>query len=185
MRIGTELKNSEYIEQASKALNYSTSYQNADGSFYYFGPHDAAVEWIDNYHTGFVLRSLYSIYKMTNDLKLLERIGRCFQHYINSLIMNKTIPKFQPNRIYPIDIHSCSETILCLSELAPDFPEGLEIAQNCANWTIENLQDDNGYFFYSKRRSRFTNLVFTSKIPYMRWAQAWMLRALSKLVIEI
>ena len=184
MRVGTELDNSEYIDLATKALNYSLSYQNEDGSFYYYGPPDVVIKWIDNYHTGFVLRSLYSIYKMTEDQKLLEKIGKCFKHYINSFFIDKTIPKFQPNRIYPIDIHSCSESILCLSELSAGFPEGLEIAQNCANWTIENMQDKNGYFYHSQRKSRFTKTVFTAKIPYMRWAEAWMMKALSKLVME-
>ncbi|MFX0132867.1 MAG: hypothetical protein ACFFDN_04405 [Candidatus Hodarchaeota archaeon] len=179
MRIGAEIHNKEYIDFAVKSMNYSLSHQNSDGSFYYYGPLDPIPKWIDHYHTGFVLRSLYSIFNITSDKKLYMKIEKCYNHYIANLFERNTIPKFQPNRIYPIDIHSCSEAILCLSELSQDFLEGLVVAENVANWTIDNLQDEEGYFYDAKRRSRFIKKVFTSKIPYMRWGQAWMLLALS------
>ncbi|MFQ5639514.1 MAG: hypothetical protein ACE5IR_16135 [bacterium] len=181
IRVGTEIKNEEYINYGLRAVNYSLSYQNPDGSFYYFGPPDEVKKWVDNYHTGFVLRALYAIYKLTEDNKLLEKIGKCFKHYIDNFFIEKVIPKFQPNRIYPIDIHCCSEAILCLAHLSEAFSEGRELLQNVTNWTIDNMQDKHGYFYHAKRKSRFVKLIFTAKIPYMRWGQAWMLRALSEL----
>ncbi|HNP54847.1 MAG TPA: hypothetical protein PKK69_09510, partial [Ferruginibacter sp.] len=35
-------------------------------------------------------------------------------------------------------------------------------------WTIRNMQDKKGYFYYQ------INKYITSRIPYMRWSQAWM-----------
>ena len=40
-------------------------------------------------------------------------------------------------------------------------------------WTIENMQDESGFFYFQKNRK------FTSKIPYMRWSQAWMFYAMT------
>jgi hypothetical protein len=40
-------------------------------------------------------------------------------------------------------------------------------------WTIENLQDRTGFFYFQRHR------LYTIKIPYMRWAHQWMLCALS------
>ena len=37
-------------------------------------------------------------------------------------------------------------------------------------WTIENMQDERGFFYFQKNRT------FTSRIPYMRWSQADILR---------
>jgi len=182
MKIGTETNNQEYIDCALKAMNYSMSYQNKDGSFYYTGPPDIVYHWIDHYHTGFVIRSLYSIFKITRDKDLLTKLKKCYEHYIANFFKNNVVPKFQPNRIYPIDIHSCSEAIICLSELSEKFSEGRELAKNVANWTIDNMQDKEGHFYHAKRKSRFTQQIFTAKIPYMRWGQAWMLLALSTLL---
>jgi len=36
------------------------------------------------------------------------------------------------------------------------------------------MQDKNGYFYYQLKKG------ISSKIPYMRWAQAWMFYALSE-----
>jgi hypothetical protein len=83
------------------------------------------------------------------------------------------VPKLKPGSKYPINIHSCAEAILCLSTLSEDFPEGLETLKRMTAWTIQNMQDKKGYFYYMVLPKR------TIKIPYIRWAQAWMLNALS------
>ena len=45
-----------------------------------------------------------------------------------------------------------------------------------ARWAIENMQSKDGFFHY--RKGRF----HTNKIPFMRWGQAWMMLALSRLL---
>ena len=50
----------------------------------------------------------------------------------------------------------------------------LELGKKIAEWTIENMQDENGYFYY-----RIYKSGYISKIPFIRWGQAWMLRGLS------
>ena len=87
-----------------------------------------------------------------------------------------------PDRKYRIDIHSCAESINCLCELSETFPQGIETAKKVLFWTVENLQDNNGYFYYGIHKSRFFRFTFTSKIQYIRWGQAWMLKALSNYV---
>ena len=49
-------------------------------------------------------------------------------------------------------------------------------ARGVAKWTVENLWDERGFFWYQRGR-RLTN-----RIPYMRWGQAWMYYALAKLI---
>jgi hypothetical protein len=55
----------------------------------------------------------------------------------------------------------------------------LRMAQNVATWTINNLRDSRGFFYYQRRR------FYTVRKPYMRWTQAWMLYALSRLLEEL
>jgi len=173
IRVGTEIGNSEFVQMGIKALNYTLAEQNPDGSFYYWGPPDELLYNIDHYHTGFVLRALHSIYRTTKERVLFHKIEKCYHHYLENLFVDNMIPKLKPNSVYPINIHSCAEAILCLSELNEDFPEGLETLDRTATWTIENMQDRKGHFYYMIYSKR------TIKIPYIRWAQAWMLLALS------
>ncbi|MDQ1318319.1 MAG: hypothetical protein QG588_1979, partial [Candidatus Poribacteria bacterium] len=178
IRVGNHINNSEFIQIGTRAMNYTITKQNEDGSFYYWGPPDKYPCHIDHYHTGFVLRALYSIYKITGDRYLFTKIEKCYYFYLKHLFEDKMIPKLTPDSKYPINIHSCSEAILCLSTLIDDFPEGLETLKKTTLWTIENMQNKRGFFYYMK----FPRYI--AKIPYIRWAQAWMLSALTSLLIS-
>ena len=82
--------------------------------------------------------------------------------------------------IYPVDIHSCSQGIITFYELSDFNNKYLDLANKIALWTIKNMQDTNGYFYYRLYKSGYM-----SKIPFIRWGQAWMLRALSYLIISV
>jgi len=185
-RIGKEIDNKKYIMYGMKALNYTLNEQNSDGSFYYFGTEDKiqynlpeeTLKRIDHYHTGFVLRSLYSIYTITEDEELFLKFRKCYRHYCHNLFEDKTIPKFTPEDKYPINIHSCAEAILCMSILHDIFPDALEYAHNVFLWTKNNMQTKDGWFIYMIVDIK--GIKWKVKIPYIRWGQAWMLRALSQ-----
>ncbi len=49
------------------------------------------------------------------------------------------------------------------------------MARTIAEWTIKNMQDEKGFFYYQKWP------MVTNKIPFIRWSQAWMLLALASL----
>ncbi|MEI2749897.1 MAG: hypothetical protein V9E88_14195 [Ferruginibacter sp.] len=51
--------------------------------------------------------------------------------------------------------------------------EHRELMDKVLNWTIDNMQCEKGYFYYQ------INKYITSKIPYMRWSQAWMFISMS------
>ncbi|GAF93623.1 unnamed protein product, partial [marine sediment metagenome] len=138
--------------------------------------HESNLESIDHYHTGFVLRSLHSICEETRTPEVLEALSKGYRFYKESLFEDKTIPKLRPDSIFPVDIHSCSEAILCMSTLSDIFPEALEYAENAFLWTRDNMQDEDGHFYY-----RLTNRGL-DKTPFIRWGQAWMMRALANLV---
>jgi hypothetical protein len=55
-------------------------------------------------------------------------------------------------------------------------PQAVDLALKVANWTIENMQDRSGYFYYRKYSSWVTN-----KTPTLHWGQATMMCALAGL----
>jgi hypothetical protein len=52
-----------------------------------------------------------------------------------------------------------------------------ELINRVMKWTIEHMQSSEGYFYFQK------NKMYTTKIPYMRWSQAWMFYALSTFLL--
>jgi len=47
------------------------------------------------------------------------------------------------------------------------------------DYGIKNLYSGQGYFYYQK------NKLFTNKISYMRWSNAWIYFAISSILIKI
>ena len=184
IKVGKELDREEFYRHGIKALNYTLAAQNEDGSFYYwalsekevYNISEATLKTIDHYHTGFVLRSLYSIYETITEKRVFEALSNGYQFYRDNLFEDKTVPKMRPYSKYPINIHSCAEAILCMSKLSHVFPDALDYARNAFRWTKDNMQDKDGHFYYRRTEHR------VDRIAYIRWGQAWMIRALANLL---
>ena len=130
------------------------------------------VDYMDGYHTGFVLESLWEYTRHTGDRTWIPAIRKGLQFYAGSFFLEDGTPKYYHNRLRPVDIHSIQAlvTFSKMHELL-DLSGQMEII---AGWFLRYLQDqDRGYFYY--RKGRF----LTNKIPYIRWSQAWALHALT------
>ena len=177
LRTYNYIKKEIYKEKGIKAINFTISYQNPDGSWYYWAPPDKLLYNIDNYHTGFVLECLNICRRILKDeFEYEEELRKGLDFYKNNLFLNDSVPKMTPSCIYPIDIHSCAQAIITFCELSDFEPKYYSMAEKIAKWTIKNMQDKEGYFYYRM----YDNYV--NKMPYIRWGQAWMLRALSYLI---
>ena len=80
---------------------------------------------------------------------------------------------------YPVEIHNQSQGIITLALLSEYRENSKEAMRTIAEWTIENMQDKQGFFWYRIFKSH------TNKIPFMRWSQAWMFLALTHYSIII
>ena len=87
-------------------------------------------------------------------------------------------PKYYPGRVYPLDAHCVGQGILTFLEFSDLDPEAMEWSRRVATWGIQAMQDAEGYFHYQIHRG------YRIRIPYMRWSQAWMQRALTELVFR-
>ena len=58
------------------------------------------------------------------------------------------------------------------------YGEYSTLANKVLHWTIENMQDQKGYFYYQLKEG------ISSKIPYMRWSNAFMFYAMSYYLID-
>ena len=53
------------------------------------------------------------------------------------------------------------------------FKSHQEIATKVLKWSIKNMQSKKGYFYYQLKK------VWSSKISYMRWSNAFMFNAMT------
>ena len=177
LRAFTYIGDRKCKEMGVKALNFTVSYQNEDGSWYYWAPPDELLYSIDNYHTGFILECLNIARRaLRKEFMFEDELRKGLEFYVTNLFLEDGTPKMRPDSTYPIDIHSCAQAIITFSELSDFEPKYLDIGMKVAEWTVKNMQDTEGYFYYRMYRNR------TDKTPYIRWGQAWMLRALSYIV---
>ena len=160
----------ELIEEAKKSIDFCCDHQKKDGSWSYgILPFH---HWIDNFHTGYNLECIASYMKYSKDHSYKSQLAKGYNYYINTFFTEEGISKYYSNSIYPIDIHSSAQLVITLVKLNK-FSEQKILVDKVLNWTIENMQSKKGYFYYQ------INKYFSSKIPYMRWGQAWMFYALS------
>jgi hypothetical protein len=82
------------------------------------------------------------------------------------------VAKYYSDSIYPVDIHAPSQLVITLQKLGK-MDEHKILMDKVINWTIDHMQSEKGYFYYQ------INKYITSRIPYMRWSQAWMMLSFS------
>jgi hypothetical protein len=58
------------------------------------------------------------------------------------------------------------------------YEEHKDLAKKVLQWTIDNMQDKKGYFYYQLKKG------ISSKISYMRWSNAFMFNALSYYILS-
>ena len=174
--VGTLTGETEFCDLASRAVRFGLRRQNEDGSWFY--GEEREQQWIDNFHTAYVLGSLSRIsksYRMT-DTDLNQALRRGYEFWRERFFLADGWSKYYHDSLYPADAHAAATAIVTLVDLRELDEGALTLAEAIANWTIRNLRDQRG-FFYSQRRRFHT--VHTS---YMRWTQAWMLYALARLL---
>jgi hypothetical protein len=154
----------------------SVDAQRPDGSWLYG---ELPVQnWIDSFHTGYNLDALQAVQEVADEPWLGAAIEKGFEFYIRNFFLPDGTPKYYHNRIWPIDIHCPAQLFPTLSRLGR-FQEQRELAGKVMLWTIENMQDPQGYFYYQLKKR------FSSKIPYMRWSNAFMFYAMSFYLLEV
>ena len=167
--------NETYKQLARKSIVACCAGQEEDGSWRYgMLP---VQKWRDSFHTGYNLDGLIAYQENTGDNSFDENIAKGFDYYINHFFLDDGTPKYYDNQIYPIDIHCPGQLFVTLSRLHK-FGAFRQTAAKVLQWTIDNMQDPNGYFYYQLKPG------MSSKIPYMRWSNAFMFSALSFYLLE-
>ena len=176
-RAGKILSDNKYIDVASQAMKYSCSRQLPDGAWYY--GEDPKYHWIDNFHTGYNLDSLKCYAESANDNSYEGNLRSGFEYYKKTFFEENGRPKYYHNRVYPVDSQCASQAIETLSNFSDDDEGSLKLALKVAKWTIENMQDESGHFYFRQYP------LIKAKTPMLHWAQATTYKALTFLLSKI
>ena len=173
--VGKLTGETELCDVAERAARYVVNRQRDDGAWSYGT--EPTQSWIDNFHTAYILFSLKRIIEgcPAGD-EFRSSLERGYRYWTSNFFLAEGWPKYYDDNPYPADAHAAASAIVTLVECRELDDSALNMAQNVARWTIQNLRDERGFFYYQRRR------FYTIRKPYMRWTQAWMLYALARLL---
>lgn len=171
-------KDEGLIMPARKAVDFVLSMQKPDGRWNYsFNPETIKERTQVDFHQGFILASLWNYMRYTgdNDSTIINSIREGLEFYRKEQFYNSGQSLWRLPKKYPVDIHNQSQGIITFAMMSELDSAYMDFAIKIAKWTVLHMQDKKGYFYYRNFR------YFKNKISYSRWAQAWMLLALSVL----
>lgn len=174
-------KDESLINYAEKAFDFSISHQNKDGSWAYrLNPKTGGTRNQIDFHQGFIIDAIcdYLKYSKKKNEKYLQSVKKAAKFYKEKQFYSNGRAKWRLPRRYPIDIHHLAQGIISFTKIyeLTNKSEYLKLANTIAQWTIDHMQDEEGYFYFQKWP------LLTNKIEYMRWGQEWMLLSYSILL---
>ncbi|MNK52463.1 Glycosyl Hydrolase Family 88 [compost metagenome] len=163
-------KDEAYRKAAKEIVEAACAGQAEDGSWVYgLLP---VQSWIDSFHTGYNLDAIAHYSKNFQDHAYHLNMEKGMDYYLTNFFLEDGTPKYYHNKTYPIDIHCPGQLFVTLHAMQ-SWPRYEELADRVVNWTLEHLFNRKGYFYYQLKEG------VSSKIPYMRWSNAFMFNALS------
>jgi hypothetical protein len=174
------LSKDEYWKIAERNLNFVLESQNPDGSWFY--AIDGVRDFIDHYHTCFVMKALAKIHALTGHPACLEALSKGIKYYLENLFSEDALPKPFSKAprltVYKRELYDCAECInLCLL-LRDRFPQLEATLETVVKGILEGWIKPDGSF-----RSRRLHLGWDN-VPMHRWGQSQMFRSLAFYLCE-
>jgi hypothetical protein len=167
--------NDDYWRIAERNLNFVLENQNPDGSWPY--AMDGVRDFVDHYHTCFVMKALAKIHALTGHAATLKALGKGVGYYLGNLFDADGLPKPFSRAprltVYKQELYDCAECInLCLL-LRDRFPVLGKTLERVVKYVLQKWVKRDGSF-----RSRKLYLGWDN-VPMHRWGQSQMFRALA------
>ena len=111
------LATEDYWKIAERNLNFVLENQNPDGSWFY--AMDGVRDFVDHYHTCFVMKSMAKIYGLTGYEPCKDALSKGIKYYLENLFDEEGLPKPFSKAprltVYKRELYDCAECInLCL-----------------------------------------------------------------------
>lgn len=172
---------SRYRQAAQRNLNFVIQSQNHDGSWPY-AMLNQQRDFIDHFHTCFVLKALAKIQALVGDSHCNDAIERGVKYYVRNLFDSERLPKPFSRRprltVYRRELYDYAECVNLAVLLRGRYPELDAILTAVVGDLMRRWRKGDGSF-------RGRQLFFGwDNVPMHRWAQAQMFRSLAFLTCE-
>ena len=171
-RAAADFSQEEYQKVANRNLAFVIESQNADGSWYYST--DGERNFVDHFHTCFVLKALAKIEALTGNQDCTRAIERGVDYYVGNLFDEEGLPKPFSRRprltVYRRELYDYAECINVAVLLKGRFPALDNILSRVID--LRGWRKPDGSF-----RSRQL-LLGWDNTPMHRWAQSQLFRSL-------
>ena len=173
-----DFSDARYLEVADRNLNFVLASQNADGSWYY--ALDGERDFVDHFHTCFVLKALAKIERLTGCARCGSAIERGVRYYVKNLFDSNGLPMpfSRPPRltVYRHELYDYAECINLGVLLQGRFLELDSIVADVVEDVLARWQKSDGSFRARKL------LLGWDNVPMHRWAQSQLFRSLTFLL---
>ena len=171
----------EYGRAAERNLRFVLASQNGDGSWYY--AMDGQRDFVDHFHTCFVLKGLAAIEGITGDRRCTDAIERGVRYYVKNLFDQQRLPipfsRAPRLTVYRRELYDYAECINIGTLLLGRFPDLDDILSRVVGDLLERWRKADGSFRSRELRFGWDN------VPMHRWAQAQLFRSLSFLLRRV
>jgi len=172
--------NDDYWRVAERNLNFVVENQNRDGSWYYAV--DGVRDFVDHFHTCFVMKSLAKIHSLTGHKRCLEALSKGVDYYLENLFAEDGLPKPFSKAprltVYKHELYDCAECINLCVLLRDRFPQLHKTLETVLERILKDWIKPDGSF-----RSRRL-LLGWDNVPMHRWGQSQMFRSLAFYLCE-
>ena len=172
-RLAAETGREDFLAAAGEGVGYALAHQRDDGSWPY--AEGSAGDWVDGWHTGYVLDSLQRCAEPLGDPRIAAAWTRGLDLYDARLFDPDGAPRFTTESRWPIDGACVAQAIETFSRAAAVEPGRLERAWRSFEYAQDQMRRRDGAYLFQRRR-RWVN-----RVAHVRWVQAPMLNALSLL----
>ncbi|MGZ8795099.1 MAG: hypothetical protein ACXW0F_10730 [Gaiellaceae bacterium] len=164
----------EEVRRACLAsLGYCVRRQREDGSWPY--GEVRGLEWVDGFHTGYVLDALLECEHADVDRSATEALDRGLAFYAHRLFLPDGTPKYYADATYPIDAQCVAQAIQTFALAASTGRSYSDDAWRVFAYAHRHMRRDDGAFVFQRRRH------WRNATPHIRWVQAPMFLALAHL----
>ena len=175
-----DFSDSRYMEAGERNLNFVLASQNADGSWFY--SMDGERDFVDHFHTCFVMKALAKIEQLTGCARIRSAIERGVAYYVKNLFDANGLPLPFSRRprmtVYRKELYDYAECINLGALLYGRFPELDAIVDGVVADVLKRWQKSDGAF-----RARQL-LVGWDNVPMHRWAQSQLFRSFAFLLSQ-
>lgn len=173
-KAGVQLSEPRYLEAAKQNLNFVVASQGTDGSWHYST--DGRNNFIDHFHTCFVLKALAKMEELTGWPECGKAIEQGVDYYLTRLFDGSRLPipfsKAPRLTVYQRELYDYAECINLAVLLYGRFAKLDSLLPVVAADLLQRWQKPDGSF-----RSRELRIGWDN-VPMHRWAQSQVFRSL-------